>query len=137
MKRFLQRQRKLQHSIVVSVCGMLKYLDVSRSGYCFWLHRKPSRQEQRRKAVKLRIQQKHAESKKIYGAPKITQELRKEGEKISERTVGKYMRDMGIKAVWSKHWTVTTKDSDFSHRLHNYLMSILIQSGQMQSGARI
>lgn len=105
----------------ISVCGMLKYLDVSRSGYRFWLHRKPSRQEQRRKAVKLRIKQKHAESKKIYGAPKITQELRKEGEKISERTVGKYMRDMGIKAVWSKHWTVTTKDSDFSHRLHNYL----------------
>ena len=31
-----------------------------------------------------------------YGAPKITQELRKKGECISERTVGKYVRIMGI-----------------------------------------
>lgn len=58
--------------------------------------------------MKLRIKQKHAEPKKIYGAPKITQELCKEGGKISERTVGKYMRDMGIKAVWPKHWAITT-----------------------------
>ena len=26
----------------ISVCGMLKYLDVSRSGYHAWQHRKPS-----------------------------------------------------------------------------------------------
>ena len=56
----------------ISVFGMMKYLDVSCSDYRFWLHRKPSRQEQHRKAVKLRIRQKHADSKKIYGAPKIT-----------------------------------------------------------------
>jgi len=114
-----ERAKEQHHRI--SVCGMLKYLDVSRSGYRAWLHKKPSQQEQRRKAIKLRIKQKHEESKGIYGAPKITQELRQEGEKISERTVGKYMRDMGIKAVWAKHWTITTKDSDFSHRLRNYL----------------
>jgi hypothetical protein len=39
----------------ISVCGILKYLDVSRSACRFCLHTKPSRQEQRRKAVKLRI----------------------------------------------------------------------------------
>ena len=53
--------------------------------------------------------------------PKITQELRQEGEHISERTVGLYMRQMGLRAIWVKHWTVTTKDSDFSHKLRNYL----------------
>ena len=100
---------------------MLKYLDVSRSGYRAWLHHQPSLQELRRENLKKHILEKHQESKEIYGAPKITQELRKEGERVSERTVGKYMRDMGIKAVWAKHWTVTTKDSDFSHKLRNYL----------------
>lgn len=29
------------------------------------------------------------------------------------------MKEMGIKAQWIKPWTVTTKDSDFSNKLHN------------------
>lgn len=38
-----------------------------------------------------------------------------------QRTVGKYMREMGIRAQWTKPWTTTTKDSDFSKELHNIL----------------
>ena len=34
--------------------------------------------------------------------PKITAELRKSGEYVSEKTVGNYMRQMGIKAHWVK-----------------------------------
>jgi len=60
-------------------------------------------------------------SKKNYGAPKITRELRKSGECISQRTVGKYMREMGIRAQWVKPWIATTVDSDFSKELHNIL----------------
>lgn len=53
--------------------------------------------------------------------PKITRELQKDGERISERTVGKYMREMGLKAQWIRPWTTTTRDSDFSSELHNIL----------------
>lgn len=31
------------------------------------------------------------------------------------------MREMGIRAQWTKPWTTTTKDSDFSKELHNIL----------------
>ena len=31
------------------------------------------------------------------------------------------MRQMGIRAQWSKPWTITTKDSDFSTELQNIL----------------
>lgn len=48
-------------------------------------------------------------------------ELRKSGEIISERTMSKYMKEMGIKAKWVKPYTITTKDSDFSHSLKNIL----------------
>ncbi len=82
----------------VSVSGMLKFLGVSRSGYHAWLQRTPSDTEKRREAVKAKIQD-------IY----------------SERTVGTYMRQMGIHAQWSKPWTITTKDSDFSTELQNIL----------------
>ena len=84
----------------VSVSGMLKFLGVSRSGYLAWLHHVPSDTEKRREVVKAKIQDIYDDSKQNYGAPKITVELRKTGEVISERTVGTYMRQMGIRAQW-------------------------------------
>ena len=62
-----------------SVSGMLKHLGVSRSGYHAWLKRVPSNTEKRREAVKAKIQDIYDESKQNYGAPKITQVLRKTG----------------------------------------------------------
>ncbi len=105
----------------VSTSGMLKLLDVSRSGYRSFLARKISHTKQRQDAIKKKIQTIYDKSKQNYGAPKITHELRLSGETISERTVGKYMREMGIKAQWVKPWTVTTKNSDFSNELQNIL----------------
>ena len=105
----------------VSVSGMLKLLGVSRSGYQAWLHHIPSNTEKRREAVKSKIKDIYENSRQNYGAPKITVELRKTGEVISERTVGTYMHQMGIRAQWSKPWTITTKDSDFSTELQNIL----------------
>ena len=105
----------------VSTSGMLKFLGVSRSGYRAFLKRKLSASEQRKIAVKKDIRKIYDDSKQNYGAPKIAIELRKVGETISERTVGKYMKEMGIRAQWSKPWITTTKDSDFSKELHNIL----------------
>lgn len=100
---------------------MLKYLGVSRSGYRSWLNRTPSDAEKRREYIKTKIQDIYDESKQNYGAPKITRKLRQNGEIISERTVGKYMKEMGIRAQWVKPWTITTIDSDFSNELQNIL----------------
>lgn len=100
---------------------MLKYLGVSRSGYRSFLKHRPSATEQRRSRVKKQIQKIYNESFQNYGAPKITQKLRQSGEVIGQRTVAKYMRSMGIRAQWVKHWIATTKNSDFSRELHNVL----------------
>ena len=100
---------------------MLKLLGVSRSGYNAWLHQTSSDMEKRRVAVKEKIQNIYDNSKQNYGAPKITAELRKTVETISERTVGTYMRQMGIHAQWIKPWIATTKNSDFSTELQNIL----------------
>lgn len=100
---------------------MLKFLGVSRSGYHAFLQRKVSVSRRRKEAVKQQIQQIYDRSNQNYGAPKITRELRRSGVRISERTVGIYMKEMGIKAQWVKPWTSTTRNSDFSNRLHNIL----------------
>ena len=105
----------------VSVCGVLKKLGVSSSGYKEWKHRRPSVTEQRRNRVKERIIDIHNASHQNYGAPKITQELRKNGEIIAERTVGKYMKQIGVRAQWVHPYTRTTINPDFSSSLKNIL----------------
>ncbi len=105
----------------VSISGMLKYLGVSRSGYRAFIRHKPSASQQWKDVIKQKIRKIYDKSMQNYGAPKITAELRKDGEIISERTVGKYMREMSIRAQWSRPWISTTKDSEFSEKLHNVL----------------
>lgn len=63
----------------------------------------------------------YEESHNIYGAPKIAAKMRQKGDKVSGRTVGKYMREIGIRACYRKHWTRTTRDPDFSSGLKNIL----------------
>lgn len=113
------KKRPVKHR--VSVSGVLKRLGVSRSGYTAWKNRIPSNSETNRREMKEKIQEVYDESFQIYGAPKITKELHQRGEHISERTVGVYMREMGIRAHWVKPYVQTTIDSDFSEQLKNIL----------------
>lgn len=113
-------QEKVERKECVSVTGMLKILGFLKTGYLSFLDHVCSKQEQRKQFLKDQIQKVYDESNQIYGVPKITKELQKK-EKISERTVGKYMKEMGIKACWIKPFTIITKDPDLSLTLKNIL----------------
>lgn len=116
-----EEERRKQKKRRLNVSGVLKILGVSRSGYVRFKKKAPSGRELRKCAIKERICEIHRDSHENYGAPKITECLKKEGEVISEKTVGNYMREMGIKAQYIKPYTVTTRDSDFSSKLKNIL----------------
>lgn len=70
---------------------------------CLFLRRKPSKNDIRKAKIVDKIQEIYDESHKNYGAPKITKEIQKDNDKsinnVSERTVGKYMRELGIMLV--------------------------------------
>lgn len=68
-----------------------------------------------------KIMQIYEDSRQIYGAPKITRILRRNGERISERTVTRYMKEMGIHAWYRRPYTVTTHSVDFTEKLKNVL----------------
>lgn len=104
-----------------NVSGVLRILGVSRNGYLTWKKRLPSNREKRKEQIKERILEIYQESHQNYGAPKIAECLRKEGEKIADKTVGNYMRELGIKAQYVKPYTVTTIRPDLSSRLRNIL----------------
>lgn len=105
----------------LNVIGVLRILGVSRSGYNIWKKRLPSERQKRKDVIKNKIVELYDKSFQNYGAPKITEQLNTEGVIIAEKTVGNYMREMGIKAQYIKPYTVTTIDSDFSFELKNIL----------------
>ena len=108
-----------KHGICVS--RMLKLLGVSKSGYYAWLNRVPSNRSLQRERVKAEIKEIYEDSYCIYGAPKITKALHEKGFNTAERTVTKYMHEMGISACWVKPYTRTTHSEDFSDKLKNIL----------------
>ena len=106
----------------LNVSRVLRTLGVSRSGYNSFKKKefntiKPSRKDE----LKALILDVYLKSKQIYGAPKITKELKKKGIKVAEKTVGNYMREMKIKAHYVKPYVKTTVDPDFDNRLKNLL----------------
>lgn len=100
---------------------MLEKLGISKSGFYAWRKREKSARQKRKERIVEKVKEIHEKSYNNYGAPKITHILREQGEVISERTVGNYMRENGIKAQYIKHRTRTTKDCDYSTKLQNIL----------------
>ncbi|WNS76341.1 IS3 family transposase [Bacillus sp. DTU_2020_1000418_1_SI_GHA_SEK_038] len=98
-----------------SVMKMCKALNVSRSGYFKWRNREPSQQELLRKKIKDRIVFHYYDSENVYGSPKITKQLQKEGYTITERTVSKYMQELGLRSCVSKKFKVITTNSNHDY----------------------
>ena len=121
----------------LNVSGVLRILGVSRNGYSSFKKRLPSDMYKRKEAIKARIKQIYDDSYQNYGAPKISQILIQNGETIAEKTVGNYMREMGIKAQYIKPYTVTTIDSNFSIELTNILNEEFTQKSLMPYGVQI
>ncbi|QUL55488.1 IS3 family transposase [Paenibacillus tritici] len=82
---------------------------VSRSGYYKWRTAKPTPQAILKALLLKRIAYHFDASQGRYGSPKITILLEREGYKISERTIGKYMRELGLRSCNAKRAPQSTK----------------------------
>jgi transposase InsO family protein len=71
-------------------------LGVSQSWFYKWNNRAPTAREQRRARLDEEIQRHFEASGGTYGSPRITQDLRAEGWRISENTVAKRMAELGL-----------------------------------------
>ena len=90
------------------LCDVLK---VSRSGFYAWLRRPPSRSAERRLELTAVIRQVHEESRRIYGSPRVHQELTRRGVDCCENTAAGLMRDHGIRARTRRRFVPRTTDS--------------------------
>ncbi|HEC2218261.1 TPA: IS3 family transposase, partial [Staphylococcus delphini] len=87
---------------------MCQVLGVSRSGYYDWTNRKPSARIVKREGLKKHIYQIYIKSQKRYGSPKITQILRRHGHTVTQRTVSRLMKALGIRSITKKKYKATT-----------------------------
>ena len=93
---------------------MCRVLKVSRSGYYAWTRRPESRRATRRKQLVGIIRQAHADSRLLYGSPRVHATLLGSGQRCCLNTVARLMQENGLRAKSRRTFRVTT---DSAHDL--------------------
>jgi len=86
-------------------------LAVSRSGYYAWQQRPASPRQQRREELLVKIQAAHAQSRRVYGSPRVYADLAAQGERVCENTVAKLMKQQGLQGKRKRKFVPRTTDS--------------------------
>lgn len=87
---------------------MCKIFKVSKSGFYRSQRMLPSNRDNENRMLISQIMRIHEKSKATYGSPRITDELRALGFKVSRPRVARLMKQKGIRAVHAKKFVVTT-----------------------------
>jgi len=90
---------------------MCRVFKVTKSGYYDWLKRKPSKRAIQSQQITREIKALYQNSRCRYGSPKITDELRDNGWKVSRPRVARIMRLEGLKSIICKKFRGATTDS--------------------------
>nr|WP_161568146.1 IS3 family transposase [Anaerobacillus alkaliphilus] len=119
MFQFIYEQRN--EFRVVKMCSVLK---VSKSGYYKWLKKgnKVTKEKKQKEKIKAKISNLFYKNREVFGSPRITRELHKLGYTVSEKTVGRYMKEMGLRAIPEQRFVVTT-DSNHSNPIYPNLLN--------------
>jgi len=87
---------------------MCRVLEVSRSGYYAYLRRGLNRRHEENRSLLTKIQEIWEWSRRVYGSPRITAELRAQGYRCGEKRIARIMRANAIASVTRKRYKITT-----------------------------
>jgi transposase InsO family protein len=87
---------------------MCQVLGVAASGYYAWCGRSESAHALRDRQLRVLVRASHEASKRRYGRPRVWKDLHEAGERISEKRVGRLMREDGLRARARKRFKCTT-----------------------------
>ncbi len=87
-------------------------LEVSRSGYYAWREGQESARELANRGMAEEIRRLFEAKRQRYGSPRITAELRREGQVCNHKRVERLMRQAGLKARSGRKRKVRTTQSD-------------------------
>jgi len=97
-----------RHRGEFSVVLMCRVLEVKRSGYYAWRERAPSARAQKDQRLRIEIRAIHRKTCGRYGSPRIHDELRSRGERVSRKRVARLMQVEGLRGKKKRRFRVTT-----------------------------
>jgi putative transposase len=100
-----------EHQKEFPVRLLCELLEVSRSGYYAWIDRPASARAGRREQLAEKIIEIHIKARRLYGSPRVYQELLRQGEKVSLNTVASIMKERNIHSKMRRKFRVMTTDS--------------------------
>ena len=106
-----------EHRGLYGIATMCSVLRASRSGSYAWRSRQPSRRRIDNQELLGHIRQVHTQSRRLYGSPRITVELREKGFQCSKNRVARIMRDHGICGEVKRRRFRRTTDSRHAYAL--------------------
>ena len=120
MKHQFMEREKAAHTIK-RMCEVLK---ISRSGYYAWKTRQPSMRQKENEELLRRIRAIHAQSRKLYGSPRIRAELMEQGFRCGKNRVARIMKSHAVRAEVKRRRFRRTTDSQHTYALAaNLLLS--------------
>lgn len=91
---------KARHSVPL-LCRVLR---VSRSGYYAWSRRQPSQRALEDARLGTLVVVAHHAGRGTYGSPRVLDDLRERGERVSRKRVARLMRERGLVGEPKKKW---------------------------------
>lgn len=91
-----------------TVSRLCRVLLVSRTGYCQWRVRPLSARALANAALDAQVATIHRDSRRSYGRPRITQQLRQQGQCVSAERVRRSLMRQGLRPVYRRAYVVTT-----------------------------
>lgn len=90
------------------IATMCRVLEVSTSGYYAWLKRPPSKRSREDAILTDRIRWIYLRSRSTYGAPRVYEELKDEGELVGRKRIARLMRAAGLQGISRRKRVRTT-----------------------------
>jgi putative transposase len=104
MKYWFMDQNRFSHGVK----KMCRVIGASRSGYYKWKRQPQSKRQKDNEKILMEIRESHKNSHRVYGSPRITEDLQANGIKCSKNRVAHLMRVNGIVAKTVKKFKATT-----------------------------
>jgi len=104
---------------------MCRVYGVSRHGYYAWKRRGKSNRTFEDEALTDEIFKIWHQSGKVYGSPKITQALKQQGFRVSQKRVARLMRENGIKARVATFYRNNKKLKEFVAAIPNRELDVM------------
>lgn len=116
-----------EHRSGFRVKKMCRVLDISRSRYYAWRRRSKGVRQHENERLLEKIKEAYAVSRRTYGSPRITRDLREDGILCGKNRIARLMRHHGIYAKTKRRFKVTT------HSNHHLPVAANLLKGQFQT----